>query len=335
MKIGRLLGADLRVHWLFPALFAIFAFRAAVEGSAEGGPGAWTAMGRSMGFLGLLFVSVFLHEVGHVIAGNRAGGRAHQILLWPLGGLAEIEGVPRHPTAHMRVSASGPLINLTLAVALLGVLVLLGIPPFSFEPHFGRYLLQAAFFGNAVLFGFNVLPVFPLDGGNFLRWALIARRPDRGFATATLAAVKAGKVTSVILGVAGLAFFMAGKHVHPLLGENAILMVVAGVIFFLFCERERRLLEYGVSESPWSTLPGSDLEYTPLPPSRPGLIARWKKRRLMRRRERDVRREVEVRKRVDFLLDKIAREGLTALSEREKAFLKDASKRYQKDGAPK
>ena len=67
-------------------------------------------------------------------------------------------------------------------------------------------------------------------------------------------------------------------------------------------------------------------------PRPPGFFARWREKRIRSRRDREIRKEVEVRKRVDRLLEKIADGGMGVLSEKEKAFLRDASKRYQKDG---
>ncbi|MHC4778263.1 MAG: DUF6576 domain-containing protein, partial [Planctomycetota bacterium] len=106
------------------------------------------------------------------------------------------------------------------------------------------------------------------------------------------------------------------------------------VFIYLFTEREKRMLEYA------SMLPvggefqlQNTFETQPEVVRKPGFFERRRERRKMRKREREVQQEVEMRKRVDALLDKIAKEGLSSLSEKEKTFLKDASKRYQKNGA--
>ncbi|MHC5038509.1 MAG: site-2 protease family protein [Planctomycetota bacterium] len=312
---------------MFLALLLIFGLKSLITGGIE-------AMGLTLALLGLVFVSVFLHEVGHTITGIRTGARAQQILLWPLGGLAELHGVPPFPNPQIKVSISGPLVNLLLAFIFFPLLLLLEIPlnPFGGGPSlsFGESLLRFGFLANIVLFALNMLPGFPLDGGNILRWFLAGRRPDRGFSWATEVTVKVGKVVAVLVGVAGIALHLTNDPMT----RDALLLLFLGIAIYLFSERERRLLEYGAMQARAAEFLGQPyLEKPPEPPA-PGFFGRWKKRRQMRKREREVQREVEVRKRVDFLLDKIAREGLNALTEKEKAFLKQASKRYQKNSTP-
>jgi Zn-dependent protease len=328
LKIGRLFGADVRIHWLFLAMVLVFALQDLFDPDLA--DARFTYMALTLSVMGVVFVSVFLHEVGHTIAGIRAGGRAEQILIWPLGGLAELHGVPPFPSPQIRVAFSGPLINLVLATALLGVLVILEIPvlamPFLTTHGFGGAVLACAFWGNLFLFGFNLLPAFPLDGGSICRWGLAMRRPDRGLNWATGVTVTTGKVVAILLGIAGLALFVT---VH----KFVLLVVLAGFIY-LASEREKRMLEYA-SMAPTGGEYGLPIpaETEPAPPPRPGFWARRRERRRARKREREVRKEVELRKRVDVLLDKIAKEGLNALSEKEKAFLKEASKKYQRNGA--
>src|SRR5437762_10474385 len=74
-SIGRYFGIRVRVHITF-----IFAFLFFWE---QAGATWWVA-----GELGLLFLSVLLHEFGHCFACRAVGGSADDILMWPLGGLA-------------------------------------------------------------------------------------------------------------------------------------------------------------------------------------------------------------------------------------------------------
>ena len=64
----------------------------------------------------ILFVSVLLHEFGHCFAARATGGDAHEVLLWPLGGLASVE-LPDRPRSHLLTAAAGPAVNVVLAVA--------------------------------------------------------------------------------------------------------------------------------------------------------------------------------------------------------------------------
>lgn len=115
-----------------------------------------------------LFLIVLLHEFGHALACRQVGGRANQIVLWPLGGVAYVDPPPR-PGATLWSIAAGPLVNVGL-LPILGVTVLVaraqGLPaaiPNVYD------LLTSVFWINVGLFVFNVLPIYPLDGGQILR----------------------------------------------------------------------------------------------------------------------------------------------------------------------
>src|SRR2546427_1329384 len=60
-----------------------------------------------------LFLIVLLHEFGHALACRQVGGRADQIVLWPLGGVAYVDPPPR-PGATLWSIAAGPLVNVVL-----------------------------------------------------------------------------------------------------------------------------------------------------------------------------------------------------------------------------
>ena len=124
-----------------------------------------------------LFLIVTMHEFGHSLACRSVGGRANQIVLWPLGGVAYVDPPPR-PGAMLWSIAAGPLVNVVLFPLLSGVLWLgrsLGWPhsvPDAYQ------LLYAVWYINLALLVFNLLPVYPLDGGQILRsllWFLMGR----------------------------------------------------------------------------------------------------------------------------------------------------------------
>lgn len=118
-------------------------------------------------YLGL-FLIVLLHEFGHSLACRQVGGRANQIVLWPLGGVAYVDPPPR-PGATLWSIAAGPLVNVGLLPILGGAVLLAraqGLPvaiPNVYD------LLISVFWINVGLLIFNVLPIYPLDGGQILR----------------------------------------------------------------------------------------------------------------------------------------------------------------------
>lgn len=114
-------------------------------------------------YLGL-FAMVLLHEFGHALACRSVGGYANRIVLWPLGGVAFVQP-PRRPGAMLWSLAAGPLVNVAL-IPLLQVLVALAANGDNPDVHRLFAMLRLV---NFALLIFNMLPVYPLDGGQILR----------------------------------------------------------------------------------------------------------------------------------------------------------------------
>lgn len=187
-KIGRIAGIDAHVHASFSLLLAWAAW------SSYAGAGTLLAALLGVVFLLAVFGSVLLHEVGHALAARHFGIRTRQILLLPIGGVAQLEGEPRTPKQELLIALAGPAVNFVIAAAL-SVWMVLGFVPTS-------GLLASVLVANLSIGLFNLLPAFPMDGGRVLR-ALLAERLG-GF-RATQLAVKIGKVAAVALGIVGLA----------------------------------------------------------------------------------------------------------------------------------
>lgn len=127
-----------------------------------------------------LFGIVLLHEFGHAFACRSVGGRAEQIVLWPLGGVAYVQP-PQRPGAQLWSIAAGPLVNLALIVPSAALLML---TRGAVSPDLSHYF-EALVTINVVLFLFNCLPIYPLDGGQMLRsllWFVIGRAKSLYFA---------------------------------------------------------------------------------------------------------------------------------------------------------
>jgi Zn-dependent protease len=143
-----------------------------------------------------LFASVAVHELGHAWAARRYGIGVESITLWLLGGLANLESMPREWERELWIALAGPAASVLVAVVCYGVLVLLpsSVPVVVFVV---GWLVVT----NIVLTVFNLLPAFPMDGGRVLR-ALLAR--SRPYASATRTAARVGSLFAigfVILGI--------------------------------------------------------------------------------------------------------------------------------------
>jgi Zn-dependent protease len=148
-----------------------------------------------------VFVIVLIHEFGHALACRQVGGVANQIVLWPLGGIAFVNP-PRRAGAYLWSIAAGPLVNVIL-LPLLGVISMLvrASAPGSDMAVFFHHLNMI----NIVLLIFNLLPIFPLDGGQIVRGLLWF--PFGEIRSLQISSV-IGLVGGAILGIVGL---MAGS----------------------------------------------------------------------------------------------------------------------------
>src|SRR5271169_4604391 len=164
----RLAGIDVLVHWSW---FLVAAFEISARGRR------YPSVAWNVAEYLALFLIVTLHEFGHALACRQVGGAANQIVLWPLGGVAYVDPPPR-PGATLWSIAAGPLVN----VALLPILWLLGMVSQSLGwatamPNAHAWL-HAVLSINLGLLVFNMLPVYPLDGGQILRsllWFVMGR----------------------------------------------------------------------------------------------------------------------------------------------------------------
>jgi Zn-dependent protease len=155
-RLFRVAGVDVHVHfgWFLVAIYWITSISAAYDQKV------WALYE----FL-VLFGIVLLHEFGHAFGCRSTGGVANQIMLWPLGGAAFVQPPPR-PGAVLWTTVAGPLVNVVL-LPFFAVLAISSGPagPVSDSQLFVGRIASI----NILLLGFNLLPIYPLDGGQILR----------------------------------------------------------------------------------------------------------------------------------------------------------------------
>jgi Zn-dependent protease len=157
------------------------------------------------------FASLILHELGHALVARRLGIPIAGIDLWFFGGLSHMRREPETAGEEFKVAAAGPLVTLVL----FGLCLAAGTALASS----GRFTHVAALanedviatpalalagwlgFINALLFIFNIVPAFPLDGGRIARAAIWRVSGDRN--RATLATGRSGQAFALMLGVYG------------------------------------------------------------------------------------------------------------------------------------
>lgn len=203
LKLFTVRGIDIRLHITFPLIL----IWAAVQFGILAG-GGWTGALFGVIAVTLLFILVTLHELGHSIAAQHYGVPVKQIVLLPIGGVAQLQRMPRNPIQELVIAIAGPAVNVALAILMGAVSVAFGLSLLAplqllvggFTISFGT-LFSYIFFYNIILALFNMLPAFPMDGGRVLR-ALLALRFNYG--KATRFAVNVGRGLAILLGLYGL-----------------------------------------------------------------------------------------------------------------------------------
>lgn len=168
IKLFRLVGIDVFLHWTW-FLVAAYMIRSQA--------GEYSSISWNVFEYLALFLIVLTHEFGHALACRSVGGIADRIVLWPLGGVAYVDPPPRAGATLWSIVA-GPLVNVVL-IPILWLLTSVALSAGWAEtmPNAMR-LLANIFFINKWLLIFNILPIFPLDGGQIVRsllWFIIGR----------------------------------------------------------------------------------------------------------------------------------------------------------------
>lgn len=176
-----------------------------------------------------LFAIVLMHEFGHALACRSVGGRAERILLWPFGGVAYVDP-PRRPGAVLWSIAAGPLVNVALIPVTIGAVI--GVEMFmpSASKDLRTYLEMVATI-NIVLLVFNMLPIYPLDGGQIFQsilWYFVGFAKSLtvasimgliGAAGVVVAAAVIGNMWLVLLAILGISQSWRGLRHARLLAK--------------------------------------------------------------------------------------------------------------------
>ncbi len=232
LRIGRLFGIPIELHFTFLLVIPLFAWIIGTQieltlsllgmvFGVEIDPtlvlnGVMPYLLGAVVSLGL-FAGVLLHEIAHSLVALRWGMRINAITLYLFGGVSQMEESTPDPKIELPMALVGPLTSLALGLICIGLVYVVDGAIVD-RPLAGPLVFILAYLGllNVILFAFNLLPAFPMDGGRVLR-AFLARRMPLPRATRIAASV--GKGFAVLFGVLGL------------IALNPILVIIA---FFIY-----------------------------------------------------------------------------------------------------
>jgi Zn-dependent protease len=155
-------GIEVFLHWSW---FAVAAFEIGGRARSYSSP-TWNILEYLT-----LFLIVMLHEFGHALACRQVGGTANRIVLWPLGGVAYVNP-PMRPGAVLWSIVAGPLVNVALLPVLTVFVAVSRSMGWAQDMPNAYAFLRTVWTIDLGLLVFNILPVYPLDGGKIL-WALL------------------------------------------------------------------------------------------------------------------------------------------------------------------
>ncbi|MEN6519053.1 MAG: CBS domain-containing protein [Methanospirillum sp.] len=232
LRLGKLFGIPIELHWTFLLVIPLFAwiigtqielttvllseiFGVSIDmtliqsGYVPYILGAVVSLG--------LFAGVLIHEVAHSVVALRKGMKITSITLFLFGGVSQMEESTPDPRIELPMALVGPVTSLLLGLLSIG-LAYLADAAIPSRPIAGVIVFFLAYLGllNVILFAFNLLPAFPMDGGRVLRAYLARRMP---LPRATKIAADVGKGFAVVFGILGL------------IALNLILVIIA---FFIY-----------------------------------------------------------------------------------------------------
>lgn len=250
LKIARLFGIPVYLHWTFALIFVyLFALgRWRGWGNAE--------IGEAFILSIALFACVVLHELGHALTARRFGIQTRDIILSPIGGIARLNRLPDAPMQEVWVALAGPLVNIGIILAISPGLLIHTWPEWrnfilSMDPNQSNYIISevgplgkflfSLILLNGMLAFFNLLPAFPMDGGRVLR-ALLSMKVGRLRATRMAAYI--GQTLAVILFIYGLSS-ESGSYTLVLIGMFVFAMAA---MEFYMVRMDAMLANYTVSD---------------------------------------------------------------------------------------
>ena len=213
-QIGSIRGIPIRLHVTFLLILIFFIYEFAIRDFkieaygiifGFGGLDASTAVKYLFSTITsvLFFSTLLFHELSHSIVAQGYGIKIKSITLFIIGGVAQMEDIPKEPRMEAWISAAGPAFSLTIGIIAYATYNFFGPanPSMGALGNGALIMLGIIAFYNIILGIFNLIPAFPMDGGRILRALLATRIP---YLNATRKAVAIGKSMAFMMGIFGM-----------------------------------------------------------------------------------------------------------------------------------
>lgn len=265
IALGRVFGTEIRVHWSWIPVLAILSVFFGVGLGSQAGPQwpAGLAWATAIATAVLLFGSVVIHELAHVAVARRGGIGGNIVVVQLLGGTYVMELRALTPGQQFRAAAAGPLVSTGLVVVF-GLVAVIATAAYG-GTDTGPSWLQAIDFAavtlglfNLFLVVVNLIPGYPMDGGQLVHALAWRRSGDRRKANGTVSRV--GRFVGFILLVLG-----AGLAVEVDLLPGLGLMVAGWVLVSSSRILERRGFLQSLTNG-LRVVDAADSESTRVPP---------------------------------------------------------------------
>ena len=318
-SLGTWFGVHVRMYWAALVLMPLIFFsRLAVLGGG-------LALLLTAIYFALLFLIIWTHEMGHIACGWLYRIRSDEITLGPLGGLAHMNAGASTPRQELWISLAGPAVHLVWLALFLPVEWLL---PAELSYTWYGWTIWYLNVTNLTLMVFNLLPIFPLDGGRVLR-ALLSMRMHPNHAT----------LWAANIGMIGGGVLVVLSFTRPDL-QSSIGFVI-GLMCILRSLEEKRMARHalvyqqGARREPWEQDPDAwkrGAASHRASDGQPGWLARRRKARAEQRAAEQALRDRDLDQQVDAVLERVSEVGVSGLTAAEKTVLKRASERRRGAG---
>lgn len=313
-SLGTWFSVHVRMYWAAVILMPLIFMRRVPSASP-----AETLLLALICFVGL-FAIIWSHEMGHIAAAWRYRIRTTKITLGPLGGVAHLNAPASTPLEELWIALAGPAVHLAWLLVFWPIEWLMPEATY-YETWFG-FLVWFLVVTNQTLLLFNLLPVFPLDGGRALR-ALLAMKvhPNR----ATLWAAHIGIGGGMVMMMIALTRTSVESSIGLMIGLTCILGSL----------NEKRAAQqipiYGQpSRDQWASDPDAwKLGRQSDKANNPGWVARRRQARAERIALEKQQQDVQLDAQVDAILERISKVGVDGLTTEERDVLQRASRKQR------